>query len=192
MSILRQLSSMKGNVFTTKLYDVIVSEEALKDIPSMTHVFFVMELVELDIKSLFHLGTGGDFNSHHATVLMYNLLCSIKFIHSAGIIHRDIKPANILIDSNCVVKICDFGLSTVELKSKGISKRNVMDYKTVDHFIVDQKQQDQKPQKAPRKLSPAVQTRFYRSPEVILLEDTYDTQIDMWSLGCIFFELVNF
>jgi serine/threonine protein kinase len=43
--------------------------------------------------------------------MFYNILCALKFIHKAGIIHRDIKPSNILLDSNCNVMICDFGMS---------------------------------------------------------------------------------
>ena len=35
----------------------------------------------------------------------------LKYIHSAGVIHRDLKPSNILIDDNCDLKICDFGLA---------------------------------------------------------------------------------
>lgn len=42
---------------------------------------------------------------------MYNLLCALKYIHSAKVLHRDIKPANILINEDCSVKICDFGLA---------------------------------------------------------------------------------
>ena len=44
-------------------------------------------------------------------MLIYNTLCAVKFMHSANIIHRDLKPANILVDSDCNVKICDFGLA---------------------------------------------------------------------------------
>ena len=50
--------------------------------------------------------------------IMYNMLCSINFLHSANIMHRDLKPENILVDSRCKVAICDFGLSrTIGAKS---------------------------------------------------------------------------
>lgn len=42
---------------------------------------------------------------------MYNILCSLHYLHSANIMHRDIKPTNILIDYNCRAKLCDFGLA---------------------------------------------------------------------------------
>ena len=43
--------------------------------------------------------------------IVYNVLCSLAFMHLTNVIHRDVKPANILISSDCNVKICDFGLS---------------------------------------------------------------------------------
>ena len=42
---------------------------------------------------------------------MYNLLCAIKYLHDSNVIHRDIKPANILVNEDCTVKLCDFGLA---------------------------------------------------------------------------------
>ena len=43
--------------------------------------------------------------------IIYNFLCAIQFIHSAGVMHRDLKSENILIDDECRVKICDFGMA---------------------------------------------------------------------------------
>jgi len=143
----------------------------------MKHLFFVMEHVEFDIKSLFKLGSGG-FSVDHVTIIMYNLLCAMMFVHSAGIIHRDIKPANILIDSNCVVKICDFGLSTLDLcKIKKTRTEGGFEHKERDQKTLDKpsSKNDKEVQKFQRKLSPAVQTRWYRSPEVIMLDKNYDT-----------------
>ena len=41
------------------------------------------------------------------------------YIHSANVIHRDIKTRNLLIDTDCNIKICDFGLARPMIKSKG-------------------------------------------------------------------------
>ena len=44
-------------------------------------------------------------------VIVYNCLASLNFVHSSNVMHRDLKPQNILIDDECKVTICDFGLS---------------------------------------------------------------------------------
>jgi serine/threonine protein kinase len=35
----------------------------------------------------------------------------MKYVHSASVVHRDLKPGNLLVNSDCELKICDFGLS---------------------------------------------------------------------------------
>lgn len=47
----------------------------------------------------------------HYKFFLYQLLRGLKYIHSAQIVHRDLKPRNLLVNSNCDLKICDFGLA---------------------------------------------------------------------------------
>ena len=72
-------------------------------------LYVVLELAESDlkkvIKSAIHL------QIKHISTVVYNLLCAVKYLHSANVIHRDLKPANVLVNEDCSVKICDFGLA---------------------------------------------------------------------------------
>lgn len=47
----------------------------------------------------------------HNRYILYQIAKAIKYLHSASVIHRDLKPSNILINSDCQLKICDFGLA---------------------------------------------------------------------------------
>ena len=46
----------------------------------------------------------------HKQYIIYQLLKSLYFMHTAELIHRDVKPSNLLLNSDCHVKVCDFGL----------------------------------------------------------------------------------
>jgi serine/threonine protein kinase len=105
-----------------------------------------------------------EFTDGHIKVVLYNLLCSINFLHSANVVHRDLKPANILVDGECNILVCDFGLSRTLPKVK----------------------------KADRPLTAHVTSRFYRAPELILNQIDYDTKVDMWSVGTILGDLMMF
>lgn len=56
-------------------------------------------------------GPKSGLNEEHLLIIIYNSLCALKFLHSSNVIHRDIKPANILVNQDCQVLICDFGLA---------------------------------------------------------------------------------
>ena len=124
LMILRKLSSIHDSIFTVKCHDIILPDGVITsndgetkvasskyNLTKLTHLFIVMEEIEMDVKKMINLEPKFDLNESHVTCILYNMLCAMKMIHSANIIHRDIKPANILIDMNCNVKICDFGLA---------------------------------------------------------------------------------
>ena len=121
IQILRKLSKVKNNCFTSRLYDVIApgldgstGSDMIKSCQSdggLSHLFLVMEYIESDFQKLLDHTEAENLSEEHLTHLLYNLICSVKFVHSAGLMHRDIKPANILVDSNCHVRVCDFGMA---------------------------------------------------------------------------------
>ena len=149
---------MPNNHFIPKLITVLKNEES---------IFLVMELKRSDLATLFKEDQPQNFSlsyEHHFKVIVYNLLCAINFLHSARIIHRDLKPSNILIDENCNVFICDFGLAR-SIEGSNEKRRNK---------------------------TPDVSTRWYRSPETILRCPDYNEKIDMWAIGCVINELLSF
>ena len=70
-----------------------------------------MEYFPSDLKKLFRSPIY--LTTAHISLLSYNILLGMKFLHKAGVLHRDIKPANILINEDCDIKLCDFGLARV-------------------------------------------------------------------------------
>ena len=88
-----------------KLYDILEPQ----DKANFNHLYLILEHASSDLKKL--LKSTLFLTELHIQTIVYNLLCGIKYMHSAKVIHRDIKPANILINEDCSVKICDFGLS---------------------------------------------------------------------------------
>ena len=101
LSLLRQFSEMKGNIFVTKLLDVILATDVPGSIEHATGIFFVMEHVPNDLKQMMKMVDNSCFEEDHIKIIFYNLLCALNFVHTANVMHRDIKPANLLIDSSC-------------------------------------------------------------------------------------------
>jgi mitogen-activated protein kinase 1/3 len=59
----------------------------------------------------------------HIQTFLYQMLKGLKYLHSASVIHRDLKPANILLNEDCSLKICDFGLARI-VNSDQVAKGN--------------------------------------------------------------------
>ena len=68
-----------------------------------------MEFAESDLKKI--IKSSIHLEMLHIQTIVYNLLCAIKYLHESKVIHRDLKPANILVNEDCTVKLCDYGLA---------------------------------------------------------------------------------
>ena len=121
-------------------------------------IYLVVELMETDLHRV--ITSRQDLTSDHIAYFLYQMLCGLKHLHSADVVHRDLKPSNLLVNANCNLKVCDFGLAR---ETELYSHANFTEY---------------------------VVTRWYRAPEVLLSGGRYTSAIDMWSVGCILGELL--
>lgn len=126
----------------------------------MRDVYIVQCLMETD---LHHVIRAQQLSEEHICYFLYQILRGLKYIHSANVLHRDLKPSNLLINGNCDLKICDFGLARVASPE-------------LDDAVI---------------LTEYVATRWYRAPEIMLNSRGYSKSIDVWSVGCIFAEMIS-
>jgi mitogen-activated protein kinase 1/3 len=69
----------------------------------------VSELMDTDLHQI--IKSSQALTNDHCQYFLFQLLRGLKYLHSANILHRDLKPGNLLINANCDLKICDFGLA---------------------------------------------------------------------------------
>uniref|UniRef100_A0A671Q2M3 Stress-activated protein kinase JNK n=1 Tax=Sinocyclocheilus anshuiensis TaxID=1608454 RepID=A0A671Q2M3_9TELE len=86
------------------LLNVFTSQKSLDEFQD---VYLVMELMDANLCQVIQM----ELDHERLSYLLYQMLCGIKHLHSAGIIHRDLKPSNIVVKSDCTLKILDFGLA---------------------------------------------------------------------------------
>ncbi|OQR96263.1 mitogen-activated protein kinase [Achlya hypogyna] len=151
----------------------IASLQNLSTCIAKDELYIMMGLVDTDLHRLIQSKT--KLEDNHIAAIMYQLLCGAKALHENGVLHRDLKPGNILISKNCDVKITDFGLSRFVPNGHTCSQ--------VEAPVAKD---------APQLMTEYVVTRWYRPPEIMLAPNgTYAEAVDMWSIGCIFGELLN-
>lgn len=185
---IRILRTLKDHECIVKVIDLLVFER----ISSFNTLLIVFEFLDTDLSKL--LQSEQFFTLLHVKFMMYQVCLSLKFMHSAGIVHRDIKPSNILVNEDCSVKLCDFGLARSIIENK--KKPSPSTTKLIRNMLIQTGEYDEKktkPYSFKRTLTRHVVTRWYRAPEVILLQQSRDLlpQIDVWSVGCILAELLQ-
>jgi serine/threonine protein kinase len=72
-------------------------------------VYLLVRKCDMDLKKL--LKSSKHLEQVQVKSIVYDILCGLNYLHSAKIIHRDLKPANILINDDCTIQICDYGLA---------------------------------------------------------------------------------
>ncbi len=100
-----QILRMLNNVNIVRIFDILEPQNPEK----FNNLYLILEFAQSDLKKL--LKSTIFLSELHIQTIIYNLMCGLKYMHSAKVIHRDIKPANMLINEDCSIKICDFGLS---------------------------------------------------------------------------------
>ena len=123
-------------------------------------IYLVFDFMDTDLHAVIRANILEDI---HKQYIIYQCLKCLKYMHSAKLLHRDLKPSNLLLNSECHMKVADFGLA----RSMHTTEK------------------DQQPL-----LTDYVATRWYRAPEILLGSNKYTEGADMWSMGCILAELL--
>jgi len=126
-------------------------------------IYIVTDCMDTDLYQI--LSSRQQLSDQHFQWFLYQILRGLSFLHAGNVLHRDMKPSNLLVNEDCTLKICDFGLArTLDEESGGGAAAALTQY---------------------------VVTRWYRPPEVLLKCKNYTRAIDMWSVGCILAEMLG-
>jgi len=150
-------------VRTLKITDAngsIIEDPSMENFKDLDSVYVVEELLDTDLHKI---QANNRLPLDMTKLFLYQLLRGTKYIHSANVIHRDIKPGNLFLNiDDLTLKIGDYGLARVF--------DNLYDHGGY--------------------LTALVSTRYYRAPEVMFNLGNYSFAIDIWSIGCVFGEML--
>lgn len=156
---LKLLRHFRGHKNITCLYDTDI---VFYPDGTFNGLYLYEELMECDMHQI--IKSNQPLTDAHYQSFTYQILCGLKYIHSADVLHRDLKPGNLLVNADCQLKICDFGLA------RGYSENPVENNQFLTEYVA---------------------TRWYRAPEIMLSYQGYTKAIDVWSTGCILAEFLG-
>lgn len=133
----------------------------LEVIHQETKLYLVFEYLDLDLKK--HMDSSPHISNDRMVIkgYVYQLCASIAFCHAHRVLHRDLKPQNLLIDKST---------NKLKLADFGLARAFGIPVRAYTHEVV---------------------TLWYRAPEILLGVRHYSTPVDVWSIGCIFAEMIN-
>ena len=149
------LQEMDGHEHIIRLTNVLKADND-------RDIYLVFEYMETDLHAALRANILQDI---HKQYILWQSLKALKFMHSAELLHRDMKPSNLLLNSDCLMKVADFGLARSLPESR-----------------------EERGEASP--LTDYVATRWYRAPEILLGSGTYSFAVDMWAVGCILGEML--
>lgn len=162
--ILREIKLLKHFNHENIIRIVDMMPPNVQYLEDFNDVYIVADLMETDLHRIIY--SKQSLSIDHVQYFIYQVLRGLKYIHSCKVLHRDLKPSNLLVNSNCDLKICDFGLARGISEVDGMGRSGTM---LLTEYVV---------------------TRWYRAPEIMLACHEYSYPIDVWSVGCIFAELL--
>ncbi|MED6158095.1 Cell division control protein 2 C [Stylosanthes scabra] len=170
ISLLKMLSQ---SIYVVRLLAVQHVDKVPKSAPALASastatkrlLYLVFEYLDTDLKKFIDSHRKGP----NPTVLppaliqsfLFQLCKGVAHCHGHGVLHRDLKPQNLLLDQKKGI---------LKIADLGLGRAFTVPLKTYTHEIA---------------------TLWYRAPEVLLRTTQYSTGVDMWSVGCIFAEMVR-
>mmetsp|Transcript_13275 Transcript_13275/g.30211 ORF Transcript_13275/g.30211 Transcript_13275/m.30211 type:complete len:412 (-) Transcript_13275:134-1369(-) len=155
------LQELNGHENIVRLMNVLKAESHLD-------LYVLFDYMESDLQ---HVIAASMLEPIHIEYISYQILKALKYVHSGGVLHRDLKPSNVLLNANCHVRLCDFGLARTSAPPIGSTSK---EGSGTSPLFTDY-----------------VATRWYRAPELLLGANFYCEGVDMWSVGCIMGEMVS-
>lgn len=174
---LKLLQHFNGHPRIIELFDMDIVNPA-----SFNEIYLVFNCMDASLHDVIHSDKPLDLV--HAQWFLYQMLSGLKYIHAANVVHRDLKPgtvhwscfihftnmapsllsiANILVNRNCDIKICDFGMA-----------RGCHTFETRSSLLTEY-----------------VTTRWYRAPEVMISPNNY-SELSTYILILLYMDQLNF
>ena len=161
VSLLQMLSQ---SLYVVRLLSVEHIDANNSDDDSKSNLYLVFEFLDTDLKKFIDSHREGPnprpLSPSLIQSFLFQLCKGVAHCHSHGVLHRDLKPQNLLLDQERGI---------LKIADLGLGRAFTVPLKSYTHEIV---------------------TLWYRAPEVLLGSTHYSIAIDMWSVGCIFGNII--